>query len=364
LPGLVSIGLLFPLLAAAAAQSPAPRATLIQSPRLFAVWQAWDVLFPYALRDERSGRYLLYYTGTGVDSLSEAAWDFWSTGLVTSDDGARWQDMDDYAPVLAPRSYREGQVVDPEERLSRFDSVFAFGAVVIKDSPGYRMWYTGWNGAERANGDAPAERVGFRIGSAESQDGRQWKKTPGEAGGGAVLSPGPGAEDAAGVGQPFVRRDGGGYSLWYEGFDGRTWRLFRATSRDGQRWAKQGVALDPGPPGSLDERGARNPVVIRRRDRFEMWYQGRSRGAPEFHVLRAQSPDGVQWTKLPGEVSFHVEPRPTGSEAIHVDSVLVEPDGSCVAFFAVQSPATVPLGEDLGGVRRLVFRIYSERVDP
>jgi hypothetical protein len=363
---LVNIGLLVPLLAAAAAtaQPAAPRATLVQAPRFFAVWQAWDVLFPYALKDERSGRYLLYYTGTGVDSLSEAAWDFWSTGLVTSDDGTRWADMDDYAPVLAPRPYREGQVVDPEERLARFDSVFAFGAAVIEDSPGYRMWYTGWNGEERASDALPAERVGFRIGSASSPDGRHWTKTPGAAGGGAVLSPGPGPEDAAGVGQPFVRRDGGVYSLWYEGFDGRAWRLFRAASTDGQRWTKQGVVLEPGPPGSLDERGARNPVVIRRRDRYELWYQGRSRSAPEFHVLRATSPDGVAWTKLPGEVVFHVEPRPAGAEAIHVDSVLVQPDGSCLAFFALQSPATVPLGEDLGTVRRPVFRIYSGRVDP
>jgi hypothetical protein len=357
----LSIGLLVPLLAAAAA--PAPRATLVQSPRFFAVWQAWDVLFPFALKDSRN-RYLLYYTGTGVDSLSEAAWDFWSTGLVTSDDGVRWQDAEDYAPVLAPGAFREGQVVDPEERLSRFDSVFAFGAAVIEDGPVYRMFYTGWNGEERAAGAGPALRVGFRIGAAVSTDGRRFTKTPGDAGGGAVLAPGPDPLDAAGVGQPYVRKDADGYSLWYEGFDGRVHRLFRATSADGRSWSKQGVALEPGPPGSLDELGARDPVVIRRRDRYELWYQGRSRAAPEFHVLRALSPDGIHWTKAPGEVVFHLDAKPSGSEQVHVDSVVVDPDGSCLAFFAVQSPATVPLGEDLGVVTRPVFRIYSERVNP
>jgi len=35
-----------------------------------------------------------------------------------------------------------------------------------------------------------------------------------------------------------VVRDGDEYKLWYSGYDGKTWRIGLATSRDGINWTK------------------------------------------------------------------------------------------------------------------------------
>jgi hypothetical protein len=348
----------------ASAQEPAAGAALVLAPRLFPVFQAWDVRYPYAVRDRDRDRYLLYYSAGGVDSLSDAAWDFRPIGVATSEDGVHFQDPPDDAPAVAPGPYAEGQVIDAALRAAHFDSLWAFGAAVVADETGFRMWYTGWDGDDEPEPGGLSRQVGFRIGLATSSDGLRFTKQPGAAGAGAVLAPGPDAGDAKGVAQPAVLEDADGYRMWYEGFDGASHRIFLATSKDGLAWTKRGLALDVGGPGAADELGARNPVVIRRRGRLELWYQGVSRGAPRFHALRAVSDDGASWIKLPGEVALDAGAPLADDEERHVDSVLVRPDGSCLAFFARQSPLEVSLGEDLGSVRRESFRIFSELVDP
>jgi predicted GH43/DUF377 family glycosyl hydrolase len=348
---------------AARAQSPGA-AKLLLEPRYFAVWQAWDVAFPFVVDDAQDGRQLLYYTGGGVDSLSAAAWDFQSIGVAVSTNGQPFQDRDDYAPIVRPGPYREGQPIDAELRAARFDSVWAFGAAVVRGPDAFRMWYTGWAGEQQADADGVLAPVGFRIGLATSADGLRFVKQPGAAGAQAVLAPGPEADDSGGVGQPAVIVAEDGLRMYYEGFDGRSWRIVLATSSDGLGWTKRGIVLDTGAAGALDELGLRNPVVIRRRGRFELWYQGRSRSQPAFHVLRATSEDGRRWHKVGEEVRLHPEAAVSDDEQIHVDSVLVSPDGSCQAFFAKQTLLDVSLGEDLGVVRRKTFRIYGETVDP
>jgi hypothetical protein len=322
----------------------------ILAPRFFPSWQAFDVCFPFVFQDARSGEYRLYYTGTGDDQLSEATWDRWATGLVTSTDLRLWEGPEDYLPVLAPPALREGELTEGVRRAD-FDAMAAFGVSVVDDGGSYRMYYTGWAGDDRARGGGVFEKVGFRIGLATSSDGRRWSKQRGAAGSGAVLGTGPDREDALGAGQPFVVKDGAGLRMWYEGYDGVAWRILTATSADGVAWTKQGVALAPGPAGAWDKDGARDPVVVRRRDRLELWYQGWSDGVAR--VLRATSPDGRTWTRVPGEVRL----APAAGGAIHVDSVLARPDGSALVFFARQE--TSDLGRKFGNVRRPGFRIYT-----
>jgi hypothetical protein len=150
--------------------------------------------------------------------------------------------------------------------------------------------------------------------------------------------------------------------MWYEAFDGRQWRIAAGRSSDGRTWTREGVALEPGGAGAPDELGARDPVVVKRGGRWELWYQGRSRAAPLFHVLRARSDDGLRWTKLPGEVALHHDPPLRAEEAVHVDSVLVRPDGSCHVFFARQK--TLSRRAAWGEARTRSFHVYSEVVDP
>jgi hypothetical protein len=63
---------------------------------------------------------------------------------------------------------------------------------------------------------------------------------------------------------------------------------------------------------------------------------------------------------VPGEVRLG-QGAAAGQE-IHVDSVLVRPDGSALVFFAHQTSSD--LGRRFGGVRRSSFRIFSASIPP
>jgi hypothetical protein len=120
--------------------------------------------------------------------------------------------------------------------------------------------------------------------------------------------------------------------------------------------------LEPGGQGALDELGARNPVVVKRGGQYELWYQGRSVGEPNYHVLRATSPDGIAWSKLPGEIELHAGSPPAGSEGIYVDSVIVEPDGSRRVFLARENTTTRGVAPSV--VKNKRWAMYTEVVRP
>jgi hypothetical protein len=355
--------LLGALALAAAPAPPAPAAArLVLAPRFFPVWQARNVAFPFVVRDPRTGLFRMYYSGSGAAQLGQSAWDQWVTGLATSRDGIRWTFPDDYEPVLRAHRFATGEVTEPARR-AHFDAMGAFGACVLRDGARHLMWYTGWGGDDAVDANGRARLARQRIGFASSADGVRWTKEKGDAGEGAVLGLGPdGGPDAQTVAQPSVVRDGGAYRMWYEAFDGRDWRIAAARSPDGRAWTREGVALEPGGPGAPDELGTRDPVVVRRRGRWEMWYQGRSRAAPAFHVLRAISDDGRSWTKLPGEVALRHDPPLQPDEVVHADSVIVRADGSCQVFLGRQR--TLARRAAWGEARTRSFHIYSAVVDP
>jgi hypothetical protein len=360
-PALAALLALAALAAAPAPPAPAP-ATLVLAPRLFPTWQARNVAFPFVLRDPRTGLLRMYYSGSGAAQLGQSAWDQWMTGLATSRDGARWSFPEDYQPVVSAYRFATGEVTE-EARRTRFDALGAFGACVLRDGARHLMWYTGWSGDDAVDPSGRARLDHQRIGFATSDDGERWTKQPGDAGLGAVLGLGPpGSPDAQTASQPYVLREGGAYRMWYEAFDGQTWRIATARSPDGRGWTREGVVLEPGGAGAPDEMGARNPVVVKRGGRWELWYQGRSRQAPPWHVLRAASDDGLRWAKLPGEVALRHDPPLRPDEAVHVDSVLVRADGSCQLFFARQK--TLARRAAWGETRTRGFHIYSAVVDP
>lgn len=345
----------------------------ILAPRFFPGYQQQNVSYPFVLR-ENSASYKMYYTGTGTCQLNDSAWDQWMTGMVTSTDSITWKFPQDYQPVIYARKFLEGEVADPAALSAEFDSLFAYGACVLKDGATYKSWYTGWNGDTEYSG-AISNKVNFRIGYATSSDGVEWTKISGNAGAKSVLGPGPaGQQDIKGVGQPYVLKEGSTYRMWYEGYTGAVWRIFYATSTDGVNWTRHGLALDT-TPGSLDALGLRNPVVITRNGKYELWYQGQNPSAPYYHVLRATSLDGgLTWTKA-GEVVLHPvsppkrgwlgEPDWDGSEAaspIHVDSMFVQQDGSCQVFYAKQYRQVWPRA--YGSMPERGFHIYTEVVNP
>ena len=326
-------------------------------------WEAFNVFYPFVIHDSGAGDYKMYYSGSGAAQINNSLWDLWETGIATSPDMLTWsKPSDNYEPVLYARKFWEGDVVDPAEQSGIFDSIFAFGVCVIKDDATYKMWYTGWNGDSEHVGGGVTRKINYRIGYATSTNGLDWTKQSGGAGAGSVFGLGPpGSQDAKGVGQPYVVEDGSAYRMWYEGFDGTVWRIFCATSADRVAWTRQGLAIGTGGAGSADELGARNPVVIARGGHYELWYQGRSGAAPNHHVLRATSPDLTTWTKA-GEVTLHPDDTLDGSEDIHVDSIIVKPDGSCQVYFAKQNTITKTL--TFGSIQDRKSYIYTEAVDP
>jgi hypothetical protein len=159
--------------------------------------------------------------------------------------------------------------------------------------------------------------------------------------------------------------------MWYVGWDGKFRRIHYAISPDGVRWTKKGVVMDVGDKGTHNELGAQSPVVIKRSAQYELWYQGKSSSIPNHHVMRAVSPDGINWKRV-GEIVLHPDPpQPswpwssiavTGNEKIFVGNILVQPDNSCQIFYARQFTAGRKL--TYGNLTAPLSYIYTERVNP
>jgi hypothetical protein len=306
-----------------AVEAVAPRtAVRVLAPTLFAGWQTRNVSDPVVVRDAVGGGLRMYYSGSATEQASDAAWDLWATGAALSPDGRRWTWLrGGYEPVLRGHRFLEGDVV--ADARTAFDALEARVGAVIREGARWRMWYTGWNGDDRAVGAGRFEKVHFRIGAAVSDDGP-------------------------------------GYRMWYEAYDGTAWRVAQAESADGVRWTKAGVAIEPGPAGALDERGARHPVVIALRSGYELWYQGRSAASPEFHVLRARSADGRAWLKIESEITLHPDPPAKGDEDVRVGSVLRRADGGREVYFAKET--AVPRAAAFGAVETRTTAIWAEVV--
>ena len=345
----------------------------ILSPRFFPGWQAQNVSYPFVLYDDnRPGHYKMYYAGSSSTQVNESLWDQWVTGVVTSSDAVNWRYPDNYEQILFARKFMQGDVVNPDEQAKIFDSVFAIDAFVLKEGFAYKCWYTGWNGEIQHKGGGLSKKINFRIGYATSPDGLNWTKAAGSAGAGSVLGLGSGNEpDAFGAEDPYVLKENGTLRMWYVGYDGNIRRIHYATSTDGVNWTKKGVVLGPGGKNQSDELGTQNPVVIKRFSQYELWYQGQSTSSPNYHIMRAVSPDGIAWTKA-GEVVLHpVAPEPswpwssislTGSEKIVVGNIIVQPDNSCQIFYAKQYTAN--RNATYAVLSAPLSFIYTERINP
>jgi predicted GH43/DUF377 family glycosyl hydrolase len=163
---------------------------------------------------------------------------------------------------------------------------------VVWDGSTYHMIFTG-------DMEDPDDRLA--IGHATSADGVTWVMDPNNP----VLTRGADGEwDDASVYGGALIYDGGGFHLWYDGFDGEVDRVGYATSPDGSTWTKyvDNPVVDVGPSDSFDELGVWPRSVIVSGGTHRMWYTGVD--SPDFFwkVGYAESPDGISWTKHPTPV--------------------------------------------------------------
>ena len=347
-------------------EPPSEAATKIFSSNLYTNWEAFHIMYPFAMYDDIAGDYKMWYTGAAFGQICGSNWDQWATGIAMSGDGETWERRKfDYEPVLYAHKFYEGDVVDPATFSNIFDSIFAFGVSVIRDGSTYKMWYTGWNGDSEHIGGGITRKLNYRIGYATSPDGINWTKYSGNP----ILGLGStGAMDVKGAGQPYVRKEGSNYRMWYEGLDASgVGRILYATSSDGINWTKQGTVLSPGGSGALDEKGVRNPVVVTRNGQYELWYTGEKAASPYSHAMRATSSNGgLTWSKVSGEVELHPDDPLDGNEKMHVDSVIVNnSDNSCRVFFGKENITPAPRTHDTQGTSKSKSTcIYTEVVNP
>jgi len=148
-----------------------------------------------------------------------------------------------------------------------------------------RMYYSGQGGPYTAY-----------TGCAFSNDGINWTTSPENP----VLSPGPiGSWDETAVAGATVMKDENGYKLYYSGWSDpfSNWHIGLATSSDGINWLKH-----PAPVLYATASGSEFQLapssIIRVDGIYYLYYTGRN--LPHVDIRLATSPDGINWTRHPG----------------------------------------------------------------
>jgi len=219
-----------------------------------------------------------FYWGTrGSDFLPRL-------GEATSADGSAWTKV----PVSAPN----GGALFALGNGAAFDAGGERDPSVLYDSPIYDLYFTGLDsGGTPSIGLATASEDG----STHQPNNATWSARA------QVLAKGSsGAFDSSGVSHPSAIKDAGGsYFLYYAGTNGTVSRigLATATSAAGPFTKNASAVLDVGATGSFDEKGAKDPVVVKvAAGDYRMLYTGVDADGIE-RVGYATSGNGTTWTK-------------------------------------------------------------------
>ena len=179
-----------------------------------------------------------------------------SIGLAVSRDGGRTFVKQSAAPVM------DRHAVDP------FSLSYPW---VRRDGPRWQMWYGSnlrWGGTERD--------MDHVLKYAESADGLQWQRD------GRPILPhnGPGEYAHA---RPCVIRDSDRYRLWFTQ-RGDRYRLGYAESADGRQWQRDdnAGAIAPGPAGEWDSEMVTYPCVFDSDGARYLLYNGNAYGRTGF----------------------------------------------------------------------------------
>jgi predicted GH43/DUF377 family glycosyl hydrolase len=134
-----------------------------------------------------------------------------------------------------------------------------------------------------------------KFGYATSPDGLTWTRQ----GSGPVFDAGPSNGWDAKIGFPSVIKDGSTYKMWYTGLNASdAGQVGYATSPDGVTWTRYpgNPVLSFGAGSSWDATYVGSPNVVKVGSLYQMWYRGGLSGG----IGYATSPDGIAWTKYSG----------------------------------------------------------------
>lgn len=152
-----------------------------------------------------------------------------------------------------------------------------------------------------------------------------WTKYPGNP----VLSGGDNGSWNRQLNMPCVlyNEDSARYEMWFaaSAFPATAWKPSRigfASSTDRLEWKAYPAAVLEPTAGTWDSYNVDMPCVIRENGAYKMWYTGGMYDY-EYKTGYATSPDGINWTKHPGNPVFL--PRPGSWEAAGVHCGLVVP---------------------------------------
>ncbi len=230
-------------------------------------------------------------------------------GEATSADGTSWTKV----PVSNPNGGALFGLGNP----ASFDNGGEGDPSVFYDSGTYDLYFTGLDSGGTAS-------IGFASAAQDpttkQPDNSTWSSRS------QVLSKGSsGAFDSDGVSHPSALKDGSSYLLFYGGTNGTLWRIGLATANAaGGPFTKTGSpVLDLGTAGSFDEKGVKDPVVLKAgAGDYRMLYTGVDADGIE-RVGYATSANGTSWTKQ----GFVLDPS---LRAFAADQVGVEPTGLLV----------------------------------
>jgi predicted GH43/DUF377 family glycosyl hydrolase len=203
--------------------------------------------------------------------------------------------------------YQNGAIVLNIGSAGEWDAKWLDTPEIVRSPTDYKLFYYG----DVVDTFPPHSAA---IGLATSTNGINWTKHPNNP----IFTKGESLSwEGYWIESPAVLYDEEIYKMWYTGvpYDWRI-RIGYATSSDGVSWIKHpnNPVLDVGAPGSWDDMWVAVPAVIKRNNRFEMFYSALSEAdiaTGRYDTIRigyATSYDGVNWTKYPEPVLTTLTP--------------------------------------------------------
>ena len=236
----------------------------------------------------------MWYVACGIDHKGRVL-------HATSTDGVNWA------------KYGNGAIVMDVDSSGSWDDTWLDTPEIVHGPNGYLLYFFGDSVTDVPPG--PNVETTSALGVATSPDGIHWTRYAGNP----ILTKGDSASwENFWIESPAVLYDSvsNQYMMWYSGVN-KNWLIQTglATSSDGLNWTKYAgnPVITFGSTGTYDDMWVAVPSVIKRNNKFEMWYSSFNSIAAwdTIYICYASSTDGISWTKYAENPLFHTYTPPS-----------------------------------------------------